>query len=92
MTNQEARQAIAADTSLTNRQRFELTLTEHYRDLFETPEFAMVAKRMSPAALAEKMTDGLIAGSADKGGDGVKRTCRDLGIAHTYTAIRAYLT
>jgi hypothetical protein len=38
------------------------------------------------------MCAGLADGTADKSGEGVKRTCAVLGIKHTYKAIKAYLT
>jgi hypothetical protein len=53
-------------------------------------------KRNNPAeslrALAEKMTEGLITGRANKDTDAIKRTCRLIGIKPTYKAITAFLT
>lgn len=73
------------------RELFVHTLTAHYRRLFETAEYAYAAARTTPESLAEKMTAGLQAETANKDGDGIKATCRDLKIAYTYKAIRQYL-
>ncbi len=71
---------------------FKTTLTEQYRRLFLTPEYAYSASRCTPEALALKMTDGLLSGSANKDGDGIKLTCRALKIPYTYKGIRSFLT
>ena len=76
----------------TNAETFKTILANSYAKLFETPEYALAASRYSPEALAEKMTAGLIAGSANKDGAGVRITCKHLGIKPTYKAIREYLT
>lgn len=91
MTPTEAIAAIKASTEHSNRVRFELILTEHYRVLFTRLDYALAAKKYTPAALAEKFTAGLLDGTAGNDGDGVKRTCKDLGIKPTFKAIRAYL-
>ena len=76
-----------------NLDRFHEELTKHYTDLFATdPEYAYSASRTTPAELARKMTLGLDNGTADKDGEGVRRTCKALGINRTYKAIRAFLT
>jgi len=76
-----------------NLDRFHEELTKHYTDLFAAdPEYAYSASRTTPAELARKMTLGLDNGTADKDGEGVRRTCKALGINHTYKAIRAFLT
>jgi hypothetical protein len=71
--------------------QFYTTLAEQYRTLFQTPKYAMAAARYTPEDLARKMTCGLAAGTADKDGEGIIKTCKALGISHTYKAIRAYL-
>jgi hypothetical protein len=77
---------------MTNAQKFQNTLAETYRDLFANdPEYAFSASRTTPEALAEKMTAGLLTGSANKDGDGIKRTCRAVGIKQTYSSIREFL-
>jgi hypothetical protein len=76
----------------TNAETFKTILASNYVKLFETPEYALAASRYSPEALAEKMTAGLISGSANKDGDGIRMTCKHLGIKTTYKAIREYLT
>ncbi len=77
---------------MTNAQTFQNILTETYRDLFANdPEYAYSASRITPEALAEKMTAGLLTGSANKDGDGIKRTCKAVGIKQTYSAIREFL-
>jgi hypothetical protein len=76
---------------MTQAQRFRDLLAEQYRALFNTPEYATAAARMTPEALATRMTDGLISGTANKDGEGIKRTCKALGIKYTYSAINSYL-
>lgn len=76
---------------MTQAQTFRDTLAAQYEALFTTPDYAHVASRMTPHALATRMTDGLKAGSASKDGDGIKRTCKALKIPYTYTAIKQYL-
>jgi hypothetical protein len=74
---------------------FETTLAAQYRYLFQAfPSEYMPAmqKGSTPESLAKKMTLGLADGSASKDGEGIKRTCKALGIKHTYKAIHAYLT
>lgn len=72
----------------TNFDRFFETLTAQYTDMVGTlPSLS----RLTPRELAEKMTRGLRTGEASKDGDGIRLTCKALGIAHTYKAIRAYL-
>lgn len=75
----------------TNKQRFVTILTDQYTQLFALPEYKMAAVRYNPAAMAEKFTNGLIDGSSSNNGDGVKRTCKALGIKCTYKAIKEYL-
>lgn len=41
--------------------------------------------------LAHKMTIGLVTGAANKDGKAVKLTCKALGIAHTYKAIKEFI-
>lgn len=76
---------------MTQAQHFRDVLAAQYRELFTTPEYSMAAARMTPEALATRMTDGLISGAANKDGDGIKRTCKALGIKYTYAAIKNYL-
>ena len=71
--------------------KFYATLAEQYRALFQTPEYAMAAARYPPEDLARKMTCGLAAGTANKDGEGIIKTCKVLDIPHTYKAIKAYL-
>jgi hypothetical protein len=75
-------------------QKFIEVLTEQYKDLFaNNPEYAHSANKYTPEKLAQKMTQYLKDGcSANKDGEGIKRTCKILGIKHTYKAIRGYLT
>lgn len=75
----------------TNRERFQTVLTDQYRQLFTLPEYAMAAARHTPEAMAAKFTQGLIDNTSSNEGDGVKRTCKALGIKPTYKAIREYL-
>jgi hypothetical protein len=76
----------------TNYDRFTAALTKHYVTLFETDKEYAFAKVMgTPEKLALKMTRALYDGNANKDGEGIKRTCKELGIKQTYTAIKAYL-
>lgn len=77
---------------MNNRDTFRAHLEAAYTDLFATdPEYAYVASRTTPAALAERMTASLEKGTANKDGEGIRRACRAVGIRHTYRAITAYL-
>lgn len=75
-----------------NRAIFELHLQRAYTDLFANdPEYAYSAARHTPASLAYQMTLCLARGEANKDGEGIKRTCKLLGIKYTYKAIGEYL-
>lgn len=76
---------------MSQAQHFRDILAEQYRDLFNTTDYAYAAARMTPEALATRMTDGLKAGTANKDGEGIKRTCKQIGIKYTYGAIKSYL-
>ena len=77
---------------MSNYERFAETLAKHYAELFTLPEYALCASRYTPDSMARKFTTLLATGSgANKDGDGIRRTCKELGIKHTYTAIFAYL-
>ena len=76
---------------MSNKETFASALTRHYTELFETPEYAMAARLYTPEMMAKKFTDGLARGTANKDGDGIKRTCKELKIKHTYTEIAAFL-
>jgi hypothetical protein len=76
---------------MSNRDTFARTLSGQYVELFQSPGYAMAKARYTPDALAQKMTDGLADGTANKDGDGIIRTCKLLKLPHTYKAIRAYL-
>lgn len=76
---------------MNNLDTFYETLRKQYEHLFKTdPDYAYSASRVTPNGLALNMTLGLASGSANKDGAGVKNTCRALGIACTYKAIRTY--
>lgn len=46
---------------------------------------------LDPDTVAAKMNAAFFRGSANKDSKSVKRTCRELGIRHTYKAIAAYI-
>jgi hypothetical protein len=76
-----------------NLDTFYKTLAAQYRRLFVSdPDYAHVASQLTPEALARKMTLGLDNGTANKDGKAIRSVCRLLKIAHTYKAIRAYLS
>ena len=77
---------------MSNYETFKAELTKHYRELFTTPEYALAAARYTPEELAKKFTDALRDnGNVNKDGHGLRRTCKALGINHTYKAMSAYL-
>ena len=73
------------------KERFQTVLADQYAQLFALPDYAMAAARYTPAQLADKMTEGLLTGTANKDGEGIKRTCKALGIKYTYSAIKTFL-
>ena len=77
---------------MTNSEIFEVTLAAQYSSLFASePETYVLARKLhTPESLAKKMTS-LLPLSASKDGEGIKRTCKIVGIKHTYTAIKEYL-
>jgi hypothetical protein len=77
---------------MTNRETFTRVLSAQYTRLFETPDYALARARYSPDALAEKMTSGLVDGTANKDGEGILLTCKHLKLKPTYKAIREYLS
>lgn len=76
---------------MTNKQIFQAALEKNYTKLFTDPEYAYSAKVTTPAILAEKMTNGLANNTANKEGEGIKNTCKELGIKYTYAEIRQFL-
>ena len=74
-----------------NLEAFNARLELEYTELFKTPAYAYAAAKTTPSKLARQMTLGLDNGTANKDGDGIKRTCQHFKIAHTYKAIRAFL-
>lgn len=78
----------------TPSERFAAVLTEQYTYLFEAEpaSYGLAKARYTPKELAEKMTENFKAGTASKDGDGIKRTCKVLGIRHTYAAIEAFIS
>ena len=71
---------------------FACALRAKYVNLFLIdPEYAYSAARTTPEALADKMTRGILDGSANKDGAGIRGVCRDFGIRPTYKAIREFL-
>ncbi len=77
---------------MTNAQKFEEQLTKEYQDLFTNDlEYSFAKSRTTPEALAKKMTAGLISGSANHDGEGIKRTCKNLGIKATRKSIVEFL-
>jgi hypothetical protein len=74
-----------------NLDAFYAYLRDTYAELFVTdPDYAYSASKITPDALARKMTLGLAAGTANKDGKGIRSTCSHFKIQHTYKAIRAF--
>lgn len=75
---------------MTNKERF----AEAYRrnlhlSVTECPvDYAYIAGRVDE--VADKMLAAIERGSANKDGFAFKRTCKELGIKHTYKAINAF--
>ncbi len=70
---------------------FATQLEKEYNVLFQQPDYAYAAQKTTPKALAEKMTISLAAGTANKDGEGIKRTCKHLKIGYSYKAIKEFL-
>lgn len=77
-----------------NTKNFHKLLSSNYQRLFDSkdPDYVAVMTDMSPDELATKMTESLLRGTANKDGKGIKWTCRNLKINHTYKAITKFLT
>ena len=75
----------------TNVEKFKAELTRQYYKLINDPDYIVVFSKMTPEELAEKMIPAFIRGSASKDGKGIQRTCKALGIKHTYKAINEFL-
>ncbi len=54
------------------------------------PEYGYAASKTTPEALADKMLPSLVTGGANKDGAAIRMVCKQLGIKHTYTAMRQY--
>ena len=78
-------------TSEERYNKFKETLAKHYDVLYRTnDEYRSIMQKLTPRELADRMSANLLTGSANKDGEGIKRTCKELGIKHTYKAIREY--
>lgn len=75
----------------THRERFTTVLTGQYRYLFTLPQYAHAASRYTPEQMAERMVAGLLDGTADKDGPGVRATCSALGIKPNWQALQEFL-
>ena len=75
----------------TNFDLFVSELTDQYTTLFAMPQYARAASLSTPQELSIRMAKGLLEGSADKDGEGVKQVCKKLNIPCTYKGIKAYL-
>lgn len=76
---------------MNNQMTFHRTLANCYAALYEKPEYALAKSKHTPEQLATIMTEGLMRGHANKDGEGIKTTCKILGIKYTYEGIREYL-
>jgi hypothetical protein len=91
--------ALAKELTMANRDIF---IAEYTKQL--TTEYAHDAGYMAMLArnppdrphtlpeLAVRMTDSLKSGAANKDGNAIKRTCKVLGIKHTYKALKEFLS
>lgn len=76
----------------TNIERFKIILSDQYSQLFKNKEYALAAKLQTPESLANKMTDGILEGTAGHDGKGIKNTCKALGLKCTLKDIKEYLS
>lgn len=77
---------------MNNKEIFQAELTKQYTILFAgDPEYRFSASTTTPEDLAKRMTEALAKGSGSKDGKGVKNTCKNLKIKHTYKAISEFL-
>lgn len=75
-----------------NSKRFRAVYTRKLTEAMEAhPTEYRFPKDQIPKVV-DKMVTGLAKGEANKEGFAIRNTCRELGIAYTYTAISAYLT
>ena len=71
---------------------FVAELTKEYADRFQNdPEYAYSAAKITPLALAVKMSNGVIEGTASFG-PALKSVCRRMRINPTFKAMRATFT
>lgn len=77
---------------MTNTERFKkiyeknLTIAYHkYPEVYYWPQERL-------PHIVSSITDGLANGSANKDSHAIKWTCKELGINHTYKAIKEFLT
>jgi hypothetical protein len=83
--------AHAVSHTQINLDAFYAHLRDTYAELFVTDtDYAYSASKITPDALARKMTLGLAAGTANKEGKAIRLTCSHFSIPHTYKAIRAF--
>jgi hypothetical protein len=78
-----------------SKAKFKEILAKHYAVLFESddPDYnnTWLKSKHTPQSLADKMTESLCVGLANREGKGIKRACKELDIKYTYTAIKEYL-
>ena len=75
-----------------NKNDFKNTLEQQYIELFANDaDYSYSASHTTPNALAEKMTAGLLTGSANKDGKAIKKACQFYKIPYTYKAIKEFL-
>jgi hypothetical protein len=72
---------------------FYATYLKHLTNMVNNnPDYAYTKARCTDIPeLAAKMLAGLLKGSANKDGEAIKLTCKELKIPHTYKAIKAYV-
>lgn len=69
---------------------FQQTLAEQYATLYiEKPD--EYAYHQDAPIMAERTTYRLLMGTGAKDSEAIRRTCKQLNIAFTYNAIRAYI-
>ena len=75
---------------MSNFDKFSTLYRKYLKEASETdPAYALIKGRTDD--VAEKMLHALTRKSANKDGYAFKKTCKELGIKHTYTEIYKYL-
>jgi len=77
---------------LSNLDNFMTVYEKHLTQcLAETPDRYAWVEKLTVRVVVDRMRPAIIGETFDKGSEAFKRTCKELGIKHTYKAIKAFL-